>query len=65
MSCEFISFGDGMEALESAGEGDRAGRALLGVAVPAAQTGDAPGGPGERADGMGVLLFFADYGGLR
>ena len=51
------AFCDGVEAAQASNEGDRARRALLGVACPAAEAGDAPGGPGEALPRMRVPLF--------
>src|SRR5262249_12601218 len=51
------ALGDGVEAFEAVGEGDGTWRPLRGIAVPSAEAGDAPSGPGERVMRMRVLLL--------
>src|SRR5215207_3494582 len=50
------SIGDGSKVFEAVEEGDWAWRLGGGVAVPAAELGDDPGGPGQRSLGVGIGL---------
>ena len=50
------SVGEGFEVLETVAEGYRAGRFGFWIAVPSAELGDDPRGPGKRFRRMRVLL---------
>src|SRR5271155_510522 len=52
-----VTVEDGAEALESVAHGDGSMGFVAGVAGPAAETSDGPGGPCEAMGRMGVLLF--------
>jgi hypothetical protein len=54
---EEVSLHDCSKALESVPHGDWSGRFVAGVAGPAAEAGDGPGGPSESSGWIRILLF--------